>query len=493
MAIQGPNGEITLAENLRRHAKATPNKPAVTCGERSLSYSELDKTSNRLARAFLARGIKQGDYVTLALPNSIQLVQMMQACWKIGATPQPVSFRLPTAELNDIVTLAKSPVVIGEKHLEAKVPVLDVDELIASVADDSDLPDALSPSWKAPTSGGSTGRPKLIVSTAQSYANPTSANDYWMITPKDVVMIPAPLYHNGPFICGAMIIVQGGHLVLTPRFDAEETLRHIDKYKVSWIYFVPTMMNRIWRLPDEVKAKYDVSSLKHVIHLAAPCPAWLKDAWIEWLGSEVIWEIYGGTEGTASTKLSGTEWLAHRGSVGKPASGEVKIVGPNGETLLPRETGDVYLKYAAEVGRTYFYIGAESKPIAGDWETIGDIGWVDEDGYLYLADRRTDMILVGGANVYPAEVESALDEHPLVQSSCVIGFPDDDMGNKIHAIVQPKAGLTEEMLHKHLAEKLVTYKRPRTFEFIDEPLRDDAGKVRRPALRAERLEKMGKG
>jgi bile acid-coenzyme A ligase len=249
-------------------------------------------------------------------------------------------------------------------------------------------------------------------------------------------------------------------------------------------------MSRIWRLPEEVRAKYDVSSLRTVWHLAAPCPPWLKEEWIAWLGAETIWELYGGTEGQARTILSGTEWLAHKGSVGRVyAGGEMKAVGPDGRDLGPNQTGEIYMRRAADVPETYRYVGAEARTLPGGWESLGDIGWFDADGYLYLADRRTDMILVGGANVYPAEVEAAIDEHPLVQSSCVIGLPDDDLGNRIHAIVQPKGGLSADDLAQHLAERLVTYKRPRSIEFVIEPLRDDAGKVRRSALRDARIPK----
>jgi bile acid-coenzyme A ligase len=170
----------------------------------------------------------------------------------------------------------------------------------------------------------------------------------------------------------------------------------------------------------------------------------------------------------------------------------MKAFGPNGEELPPGQTGEIYMKRAEGMPATYRYIGATARTLPGDWESIGDIGWFDEEGYLYLADRRTDMILVGGANVYPAEIEAALEEHPLVASCAVIGIPDDDLGNRVHAIVQPRAGLTEDALHKHLAEKLVIYKRPRSYEFVNEPLRDDAGKVRRTALRDEWIAKLRK-
>jgi bile acid-coenzyme A ligase len=318
---------------------------------------------------------------------------------------------------------------------------------------------------------------------------PTAAQ-FWRINPDDVMLMPGPLYHNGPFISVFLALQTGARVVLMPKFDAEGVLRETARHKVTWIYLVPTMMSRIWRLPVETRASYDVKSLRTVWHLAAPCPPWLKEEWINWLGGEVIMELYGGTEGIATTALTGTEWLAHRGSVGRVMlGGEMKAFSPDGKPLPPGETGEIFMRRSAELPASYRYLGAQPRSLEGGWESIGDIGWFDEEGYLYLADRRTDMILVGGANVYPAEVEAALDEHPLVQSSCVIGLPDDDLGNRIHAIVQPRQGLSIDDLQKHLADRLVIYKRPRTFELMHEPLRDDAGKVRRSQLRAERIKK----
>ncbi len=257
------------------------------------------------------------------------------------------------------------------------------------------------------------------------------------------------------------------------------------------MYLVPTMMSRISRLPEEIRTRYDVSSLKTVWHLAAPCPPWLKEEWINWLGADVIMELYAGTEGQARTVITGREWLSHRGSVGRVyPNGEMKAFDAEGRELAPGEVGEIYMRGAAGAAPTYRYLGAVARTLPGGWESLGDVGWFDEEGYLYLADRRTDMILVGGANVYPAEIEAAIEEHPLVQSSAVIGLPEDDLGNRIHAIVHARGEIGLDELMSHLSERLVGYKQPRSFEFVAEPLRDDAGKVRRSALREERVAKM---
>jgi bile acid-coenzyme A ligase len=286
-------------------------------------------------------------------------------------------------------------------------------------------------------------------------------------------------------------LLAGNHVVLGGKFDAEGTLKMIDEYRPECLYVVPTMMARISKLPADVRARYDVSSLNVVWHLGAPCPPWLKEAWIEWIGPQAIWELYAGTEAQASTLINGTEWLEHRGSVGRPLSGEMKVVRADGTDAEPGEVGEIFMRPSDPKATTYTYVGAEAKRIDGGWESLGDMGSIDADGYVYLADRQTDMILAGGSNVYPAEVESALDEHPRVRSSAVIGLPDDDLGSRIHAIVHTDDGtpIDVDELRAHLGERLVRYKIPRDFEFTDEPLRDDAGKIRRSALRAARLPK----
>ena len=250
------------------------------------------------------------------------------------------------------------------------------------------------------------------------------------------------------------------------------------------------MMKRILRLPDDVRLAYDLSSLKAVWHLAEPCPMWLKEAWIEWLGAEKIFELYVGTEGQGITVITGPEWLEHRGSVGRPSSGEFKVTDVDGNELPVGEMGEVWLRRTGDEP-TYHYKGAEPRTMEGGWESLGDMGWFDADGYLYLGDRMQDMILSGGANIYPAEVEAAIQEHPSVKSVCVIGLPDEDKGNTIHAIVEADPGaLTEQELLTFAAERLAKYKLPRTVEFVDAPLRDEAGKVRRAALRSARMPAM---
>ncbi|MGY4334724.1 bile acid-coenzyme A ligase [Bradyrhizobium sp. LB7.2] len=480
---------IPLGEKLYRRAQATPDASAVSCGEITLTCGELEARANRIARALQKLGVKLGDLVTIGLPNSVDFVEACWGVWKLGATPQPVSFRLPIAELQAIVDLADPSVVIALPGMETNRRRVTVDDLLALSDDDRAMEPRVAPVKKAATSGGSTGRPKLILSglPGLTSAEPTDDPGGWRFRPGEAALVPAPLYHNGPFGCALDAITEDGHLVLMPRFDAEGVLAEIERRRANWIYLVPTMMSRIWRLPEEVRARYDVSSLKTLWHLAAPCPPWLKEAFIGWFGPEVIMELYGGTESQAWTTITGSEWLDHRRSVGRVAVGEMKVFDADGKALPAGEVGEVYMRRGEGSQPSYHYRGAAARTLPGGWESLGDIGHFDADGYLYLADRRTDMILVGGANVYPAEVEAAIDEHPLVLSSAVIGLPHEDLGSSVHAIVQARPGLTAEALQAHLAERLVPYKRPRTIEFVQEPLRDEAGKVRRTQLRDGRI------
>jgi len=479
---------ISFGAKLAQNAALKGDQPAVSCGTETLTYGQLHRRSNRVARGLAAKGVKQGDLVTLGLQNSVGFVVAAHAIWKLGATPQPISFRLPKAELQAIVELAGSPLVIATFDHEIDRPIVTVDELAALSDDESDLPDAIPAISKAPTSGGSTGRPKLILA-GQPGVTPKETPEAggFQLRPRDTCVMPAPLYHNAPFGVMMQATALGAHLVLTARFDPEATLAEIQARKATWVYLVPTMMNRIWHLPEEVRAKYDLSSVEILWHMAAPCPAWLKEAFIHWIAPGEVMELYAGTEAQAVTIITGTEWLTHRGSVGRVSIGEMKVFGEDGRELPPGEVGEIYMRRAAGTPETYKYVGASAKVLRDGWESLGDLGRFDEEGYLYLADRRTDMILVGGSNVYPAEIEAALEEHPAVQSCAVIGLPDDDLGARVHAIVNAKGQVSADDLKAHLKERLVTYKQPRSYEFVDDPVRDDAGKVRRTALRDARL------
>jgi len=472
-------------------AAQAPQRLAVVCEDQRASRAQLDRRANRLARAYAARGVGKGDLATLALPNGIEFLAACLALWKIGATPQPISSRLPAAERRALVALAKPALVIGAAQGEfGAIPALPPGFAADPALPDHPLPDITPPHSRVMSSGGSTGRPKLIVDLAPALTDPTRAENFMRVG--GTTLAPGPLYHAGPFLVSWQCLLSGGRVVLMQRFDAERCLALIEEQRVEWVLFVPTMMSRIWKLPAAQRNRRDLSSLRTVMCTGAPSPAWLKRAWIEWLGAEKIYEAYGGTERIAGTIIRGDEWLAHPGSVGKPPPERgICALRPDGSRCAPGEVGEIYMKPAAGQGSTYRYIGAKAAAAQDGWESLGDLGHFDADGYLYLADRKTDMIIVGGANVFPAEVEAALDLHPAVRSSAVIGLPDADLGQRIHAIVDAPQGASEEELREHMAQQLARFKTPRSYEFTDAPLRDDAGKLRRSALRAERMARSG--
>jgi bile acid-coenzyme A ligase len=480
---------MSCGARLSQVAREKPDAPAITDATHTLTWREFDRRTNRIARGLAKAGVKFGDVVSIALPNTAAYLEVAFGLWKAGATPQMLSYRLPTHEADAVLELAGAPILVTDGSVQSSRPSFSPEALLALGEDDTPVPDVTAPVFKAATSGGSTGRPKLIMSGAPGIAMATGGGVY-RIGPDDTCVVPGPLYHNAPFVCSSNALTQGAHVVLMPRFDAEETLRNVDRHKATWLYVVPTMMSRIWKLPEAVKAGYDVSSLHTVWHMAAPCPPWLKEAWIHWIGPDAIMELYAGTEAQSATIITGREWLEHRGSVGQVRAGEMATFNEAGERLPLGEIGEIYLRRPEGSPPSYQYRGATARTLPGGWESLGDIGYFDADGYLYLADRRTDMILVGGGNVYPAEIEAALDEHPNVQSSAVVGLPDEDMGASLHAIVQPKGDLTEAELREHLRELLVPYKQPRSYEFVEGNIRDDAGKVRRTALRDQRIAQM---
>ncbi len=473
-------------------ARTHGDHPAVTLGDTTLSYAELQRQATALAHHLDALGVGHDDFVTIAEPNSIEFVVSCVAAWQVGAIPQPVSSRLPRHELEAVIGLADPALVVGVE-IDDRPYLPHAFRPPPASAEAATLGDRTASAWKAPTSGGSTGRPKLIVSgDPAAWTEPMAAMAHVMgARDNNTMIMPGPLYHNGPFIWTFYSLLAGSHVVVLPRFDPEATLRAIEDHRGEALYLVPTMMQRIWKLPEDVRLGYDVSSLKVAFHLAEPCPRWLKKAWIDWLGPDVVWELYAGTEGQAITVLDGHDWLAHPGSVGRLMSGEIRICDPDGNELPAGEVGEIFMRSVGRDTPTYRYVGAEARSLHG-WESLGDMGSMDEEGFVYLTDRRSDMILVGGANVYPAEVEAALIEHPAVRSAAVIGLPDDDKGSRIHAIVEADARI-EDDLAAFLSARLVRYKLPRTYEFVDQPLRDDAGKVRRATLRAERLEPDARG
>jgi bile acid-coenzyme A ligase len=477
-----------ISTQVSQLAAAAPDAPAITCCDVTLTRAELDASTNRLARAYAELGVGQGDYVTIVLPNGIEWAQAVLATWKLGAIPQPLSPRLPDAELAGLLELKPRALVVGRDDPNGVTRSIPAGFTPDPALPDGPLPERVSPVLKAMASGGSTGRPKLIESGGDSRF-PALAGFPLGAQEGDVNLLSVPLSHNTGFTTFAIGLVQGHHLVVMPRFDAREFLRLVTDYRVTFLTTVPTIMQRLLPVYRADPDAYDLSSIRRFWHVAAPCPPAVKQAWIELVGPDALWEMYGGTELQALTFISGRQWLEHPGSVGVVVAGEMKVLDDDGNECPPGVVGEIYMRPSPGSAPTYRYVGATAKSRDG-WDSLGDLGYFDSDGFLYLSDRRVDMFTSGGRNVYPAEIESALSEHPQVLSCLVVGVPDEDgdLGQVPHALVQAE-GLEEAAVIAFLAERLERYKVPRSVEFVDEPLRDDAGKARRSAVRDEVLQR----
>ncbi|OBS01221.1 AMP-dependent synthetase [Mycobacterium gordonae] len=467
----------SIGTQISQLAALAPDEPAVSCDGYTITRAELDSSTNRLARAYAQRGVGVGDYVTIVLPNSVEWIQAAVACWKLGAVPQPLSPRLPEAELEGLLGLRRSALLIGREHpVTPSVPMGFVPD-----TSDAPLPEAVSPCWKSMASGGSTGRPKLIEAGGDSRVPPAIGYPLGM-QEGDTTLVPVPLTHNTGFTTALIALIMRQHLVLMSRFDPHEFLRVIERYGVTFLVTVPTIMQRL--LPVYQAGSYNLSSLRRLWHLAAPCPPTVKQAWIDLLGPEKIWELYGGTELQALTFISGDQWLTHPGSVGQVVSGQMKVLDDDGNECPPGVVGEIYMRPNPGSAPTYRYVGTTAKSRDG-WDSLGDLGYFDADGFLYLSDRRVDMFTVGGRNVYPAEIENALSAHPEVLSCLAVGIPDGDLGQVPYALVHTTSGsaLDATAVQAFVADRLAAYKVPRIVEFVDTPLRDDAGKARRTAVR----------
>ena len=456
--------------------------------EREVSWRELEQRSNQVARLLEERGLGQGAMVTVALTSSPEHCFSTIGAWKLGATVLPMRWDLPTWERERLLELAKPAVVVGAWD-DAPPGMLSLDEVKTSTSLDFDLlPDRVPDPVQALATSGSTGTPKLIVAPRQGLfdtgAVPTALNTG---SPAErIQLVTSPLYHTNGFLCFPSLLGDA-MLVLLERFDAARAVDLIERWRVTYIVMVPTMLQRIARLPD-VKER-DFSSIEQILYGGAPLAPWVAHAWFDLVGPERFTFSYGGTEGIGLTMTRGDEWLEHEGTVGRPVNCEVRILDEDDDELAAGQIGEIFLR-SEDTGPTFSYIGAAMPRRTSDgFSTFGDLGWVDEDGYLYIADRRVDMIITGGANVFPAEIEAALSEHPGVADVVVVGLPDEEWGRRLHAIIEPhdsSAVPTDEELRAHCKERLAPYKSPKSFEFVAKMPRSAAGKINRSALTAER-------
>ncbi len=491
------------------HALDRPDRLAVVMsdGAATLTYRELDDRSTRLANMWTAQGLQRGDRIAILLDNRPEYFEVVWAALRSGLYYTPVNTHLTAPEIRfivedcgarSVVTAPRFADVVG--GIEPEIALMvdgggdGWDDYDARIAEADASPLAQEPEGAGMFySSGTTGRPKGILfpppDRAVSDPNPLVMPDSPLGLHEDVVYLsPAPLYHTSPVVSGTIVHRYGGTVVVMPRWDAERCLAAIERFRCDAAQFVPTMFVRLLKLPEETRERYDVSSLRRVSHAAAPCPVEVKQRMIEWWGP-IIWEFYAGSENVGSTAIGPDEWLEHPGSVGLPRFCEVHICDDAGAEVPVGEVGNIWfdtpgaaMEYHNDPDKT-----AQARNEHG-WFTMGDVGYLDDDGYLYLTDRRSFMIISGGVNVYPQEAENVLIMHPSVLDVAVVGVPDDDLGEVAKAVVQPSAGVEpdEELageLLAYCAEHLARYKCPRSVDFVEELPRQETGKLYKRLIR----------
>lgn len=502
------------------HVATQPDKPAVIMADTgaAVSFAELESQSARLARYLHGLGVRKGDHIALISDNDPRVFDVYWAAMRSGLYITAINRHLMPAEVGYIVDDCEARVVVASaalKDVAADVAqasggvefflsfggaIDGYTELHAALEDISDEPlDEQPRGADMLYSSGTTGRPKGIEPSLpdREVHEPGDtmvglASSVWGMTSETVYLSTAPLYHAAPLRTAASVQALGGTVVVMPKFDAETALTYIERHRITHSQWVPTMFVRLLKLPDEVRSRYDTSSLKAAIHAAAPCPIDVKRAMIDWWGP-ILLEYYSSTELAGMTSITSEEWLRKPGSVGKDGLvGIVRICGPDGRELAAGEIGDVYFErdvmpfaYHNDPVKTR----AAQHPDHENWSTTGDVGFLDADRYLFLTDRSTFMIISGGVNIYPQEIENALAAHPKILDIAVIGAPDEEMGESVLAVVQlvpgvePSDDVAEEILVS-AREKLARYKVPRRVVFATDLPRTPTGKLVKGDLRS---------
>jgi long-chain acyl-CoA synthetase len=508
--VTPPDTSLDLGSQARRHPEAT----AVIMGGtgRSLTYREVDEGANRFARLLRARGMQPGGHVAFLMENNLLYLVVAWGAQRSGLYYTALNNHLRSGEVQYILddcgatTLVTTPAMAEVVSLldlggvpirlviGGHLPGFDDYEPLAEPLDSTPIDDE-SEGREMLYSSGTTGKPKGVRKTlpATPLGDPTAAPVQIAmglasagVGPGSIYLSPAPLYHSAPLVYSMSMLRLGATVVIMENFDAPVCLALIERYGVTHAQFVPTMFVRMLKLPAPERARFDLSSLRYVVHAAAPCPVDVKRQMLEWWGP-IIHEYYAGTEDIGSTWITAQEWLTHPGSVGRPVS-PAHIVGPEGDELGPGREGTIYF----EGGRPFEYHNDPDKTASitdsRGWRTLGDIGLLDEEGYLYLTDRQAHMIISGGVNIYPQEAENVLGGHPSVVDVAVFGVPDPEMGQAVKAVVQPvdpsSAGPElEAALIAYCRNQLAAYKCPRTVDFSSELPRDPNGKLYKRLLR----------
>lgn len=495
--MSGSTGFLSL------HSDVSSHKLAIISSEGSRSWAELEASIRRLANGLAALGLRPGDKVAVLSHNRPEFIEVLLGNLRAGTWHVPLNWHLTVAEISYILKDSGSVVLITDESNAdtARAAAADAgvehvlilggsyDSWLAKQSDAEPINEVAGATLMY--TSGTTGRQKGVVrsdmtgTVDQVMENFRKLGQIWRYTDDGVHLVACPLYHSAPPAHVLFAMTHCQSVVIMPKFDAEETLALIERHSVTTTHLVPTQMIRMLRLPDEVRARYDVSSLKGLWHGAAPCPEWVKRAAIDWFGPVVV-EYFGSSEGTGPLIATTEDWLAHPGTVGRAGPGLEVTVVANGETLPAGEVGTLYFR--KDEGPPSYH-GAPEKTadsrLPDGRFTVGDMGWVDEEGFVYLADRSIDMIISGGVNVYPSETEAVLSGHPAVVDCAVFGIPDDDWGEQVKAAVQLLAGATasEEELINFCSVSLAGYKCPKSIDFHAQLPREASGKLKKRILR----------
>jgi long-chain acyl-CoA synthetase len=503
----------------------------IISGERRHTHDEVAARAARIAGGLHKLGVRQGDCVCILMRNDIAFVEAAYAAMRLGAYGVPVNWHFKPEEINYILKDSGTSVLIahadmlhdlrdaippGVTALSVPTPpeilahykidpgrlakpdfALDFESWLARQVP-YDGPTVPQPSNMIYTSG-TTGHPKGVRRSAPTPEQTAAAERMramiYGLKPGARALLPGPLYHSAPNSFGLRAGRLGGALVLMPRFDPEAFLRLIEQERIDTMFMVPTMFIRLLKLPEQVRNKYDVSSLQHVIHAAAPCPADVKRAMIEWWGP-VIYEFYGSTESGAVTFATSEDALRKPGTVGKISPGaELRFIGDDGRVLGPGEIGEIYSRIAANPDFSYHNKPEKRAEIDREgFITSGDVGYIDADGYVFICDRKRDMVISGGVNIYPAEIEAVLHAIPGVHDCAVFGIPDTEFGEALMAVVEPQAGVTLEAsdIRARLKAQLADYKVPKHVEIAANLPREDSGKIFKRRLRDPYWERAGR-
>lgn len=488
-----------------------PDAPMIRCDTVERSHQEVQQRAARIAGGLGSLGIGKSDNVAIVMANSVEFLEITAGIALIGANPVPVNWHWKAEELGYLLSNSASKAAFVHSDFVAEVEETGI-SIPLLVVNTGSAPgrgphidyqtwlDANEPPAAAisPSAGlgmiytaGTTGRPKGIVRQSSSPEDLTRMAMATMqrlgVGPGVRTIIPAPLYHTAPNTLAAIAMRLGMDITLLTRFDPEEFLAAVERHRVQQVQMVPSMFVRLLRLPPEVRSRYDVSSLRTIVHSGAPCAKHIKQQMIDWLGP-IVHEYYGGSETGPAVWCTSEEWLAHPGTVGTPADGaQIRIVDVHGKEAPTGEVGVVYIK-PADYWPGFTYYGDDKKRREMELDgfvTVGDMGYVDEEGYLYLTDRTNDMVISGGVNIYPAEIESVLYEMPAVRDCAVFGIPDEEYGESLAAHVEVGEGftVTEDEVRAFIRGKLAGFKVPKVVVFDNNLPREDTGKLFKRRIR----------